>query len=222
MGCVLLRLCRDPRAARAGPDGSIWWFPRPGRDGVGGLAVSGLMARGSEEAGGISHQTRGFLLCRFGSCRRCHPGLGAPGPAPQGWGLQRRAWRLALVPPSVPLSALPRNVKWHFCSTVVAAAAWGASPSTSSPLLVSWLSEHPAPVRCGGPVQITGKVGDVSPWLLPPAVGSQAAPGRQSPGGDAAVCAACAVVGQLLCTGVLGEWRHAPGLGTGSADGHVC
>lgn len=70
------------------------------------------------------------------------------GLAPQGCGLWRRAWRPALVPPSVLLPALPRNVKWHFCSVVVAAAAQGG---LAEHLL---LALHLAAVLGGSPGQV--------------------------------------------------------------------
>lgn len=58
------------------------------------------------------------------------------------------------MPPSVLLPALPRNVKWHFCFTAVAATG-GLTEHLLLALLLS-LSPHPS-MRD----YVAGKVGDV-------------------------------------------------------------
>lgn len=84
VGHVLLRLCWEPRAARAGLGGSTWWSPRPGRDRVGGLGS--WMPSASEEAGGIRHQIQAFLWCRFGSPSVLSPRAGDTRAGPTGLG----------------------------------------------------------------------------------------------------------------------------------------
>lgn len=207
---VLPRLGRDPRAAGVGLDGSTWWSPRPGRDGVSGLAGSGWMVGGSEETGDISHQTWGSLWCRSRSLsvlssRAGPPGLGAAEACLEaGFGA-------SICAASSP--AKKREMALLLCGNG-SRGPGGLAKCQLPAAATAAFSEHPA--RCGGPVKVITKVRDVLPcWLLPPALGSHAAPRKQNPGGDAAVHAACAVVGQLLCMGVLGERRHAPRLGAG-------
>lgn len=109
--------------------------PRAWQGQVGGLAGSGGMPEGLEEAGAVSRQTRGFPCCGSGSLLCRHPGA-AEARLEASW-----------VLPSVLLPALPRNVKWHFCSAAVTATAQGASPNASalSPAL------PPSPSTCPQP-----------------------------------------------------------------------
>lgn len=203
--CAVPRLCRDSQQQQPDWMEAPLWSPGPGRDRVGGLAGSGRMPEGSEEAGAVSLQTWGFPCCGSGSLLCCHQGLGAA----------EACLEASWVLPSVLLPALPRNVKWHFCSAAVTAAAQGASPNASSlsPAL------PPSPSTCPQPG--AGDWQRPLSWLgmcLPLAVAASS----PSPGGDAAARAACAVVGQLLRMGILGEQRHAPRLDAGDGDGHAC
>lgn len=142
-------LCRDPGQLEL--ETTRHSHPRQCLAGVGSVAWQAVTMPGSwKKARGISRKTQGFLCCRS-ERQCCHLGL-----VPQGWGLPRHARRPVRVPPSVLLPALPRNVKWHFCFTAVAATAWGGL--TERLLLALMLSPSPHPSTGD---YVTGKAGDV-------------------------------------------------------------
>lgn len=189
-----------------------------------GPAGTGWMTGGSEEAGDISHQTRGFLWCRSGSLSVLSPSAGSARAGPTGLGAAEACLEAGSGASICAASSPAKKCEMALLLRSGGSRSPGGLTECQLPAAgTAALSEQPALALHGGPVKVTNKVGDVSPlcYCCQLSVAERLLGGRGQVG--TLLCALPVLwSGSSFARVFGGEQRHAPRLGAGSRDGHAC